>query len=59
MTAFIAAPGSSKVTPFNLTATEIVIVAIVAVVGILGILGWRSRNRSPHLDEKVEREEEE
>ena len=53
------APAVSKTTPFQLTTTEILIIIVVLIVGLVFILGWRSPDRSPHHDEKIEREEEE
>ncbi len=58
-TSIALAPPASKSTPFDLSTTTIVIVGVVLIIGVLFILGWLSRDQSPHLDEKVEREKEE
>lgn len=58
-TSIALAPPASKSTPFDLSATTIVIIVVVLIIGVLFILGWRSRDQSPHLDDKVEREKEE
>jgi hypothetical protein len=52
------APASSGRGVHISTAT-LVIIAIVIVLGGVAMLGWRAPDRSPKIDEKIDREEQE
>lgn len=52
------APASSG-EGFNVSTPTLVIIGIVVVLGGLAIWGWRAPDRSPHQDERAEREREE
>jgi len=41
---------------FHLSSATLIIVVVVAVLGGLAIFGWRSPDRSPHEEERAERE---
>jgi heme/copper-type cytochrome/quinol oxidase subunit 2 len=55
----LLAPPAKETGWFHLSNTTIVIIVVVVVLGALVIFGWRSPDRSPHLEEKIDREEEE
>ena len=54
----IAAP-ARPVAGIHVSTSVLVIIAIVAVIGGYFILGWRAPDRSPHGEERAEREREE
>ena len=58
MTLASLAPAASGA-GFHVSTTTAVIIGIVAVVGCIAIIGWRAPDRSPHEDERAEREREE
>jgi hypothetical protein len=51
----LLAPAAKTNSEFSLSTVEIVVI-VVAVIGIIGIIGWRAPDRSPHADEKAERD---
>jgi|KBSMisStandDraft_5_1062788.scaffolds.fasta_scaffold2057893_3 hypothetical protein len=53
------APVASPAGGFHVSTTVIAIVAVIVLVGLVAIIGWRAPDRSPHAEEKIEREEEE
>ena len=55
--ALLAPPASG--TGASVSTTMLVIIGAVVVVGAFIALGWRSPDRSPKIEEKVEREEQE
>jgi hypothetical protein len=50
------APAASNSAIFHLSTTTIVIIVVAIVIGVVGIIGWRAPDRSPHADEKAERD---
>jgi hypothetical protein len=50
------APASSSGGGFHLSTTTLIIVVIVVVLGGLAIWGFRAPDRSPHEDERTERD---
>jgi hypothetical protein len=51
----LLAPAARTNSEFSLSTVEIIVIA-VALLGIIGIIGWRAPDRSPHADEKAERD---
>lgn len=51
----VLAPAAKTNSGFSLSTVEIMVI-VVALLGIIGIIGWRAPDRSPHADEKAERD---
>lgn len=41
----------------SISSTTLIIVGIVVVLGVIAAIGWRSPDRSPKIEEKIEHEE--
>ena len=41
---------------FHVSTTTLAIIGIVVVLGGIAILGWRAPDRSPHQDERTDRD---
>jgi hypothetical protein len=52
----LVAPAKTGGGEFHLSTATLVIIGIVVVVGVIAIIGWRAPDRSPHADEKAERD---
>jgi hypothetical protein len=51
----LLAPAAKTNSTFTLSTVEIIVI-VVALVGVIAIIGWRAPDRSPHADEKAERD---
>ena len=58
MTLASLAPAASGA-GFHVSTTMLVIIVVVVVIGGIAIIGFRAPDRSPHEDERAEREREE
>ena len=51
----LLAPAEKTSRGITLSTVEIIVI-VVALLGIIGIIGWRAPDRSPHADEKAQRD---